>query len=63
MIITHTDLRAFKYCNVGAREFFERHGFDWSDFVFKGIPEEKMLGTGDAMAVELVAFAKERKGG
>ena len=44
-------------CSNGARRFALRHGFDWSDFLKKGIPEEKLLATGDAMAVRIVGEA------
>ena len=44
-------------CSNGARGFALRHGFDWSDFLKKGIPEEKLLATGDAMAVRIVGEA------
>lgn len=63
MIIHHSDLRALKYCNNGAREFFNRHGLDWSEFMKNGLPEEVFTSTGDAMAIRLVEFAKERRHG
>lgn len=62
MIITHCHLRLMKYCNKGAREFFERHGMDWSLFVSEGLPEETFLTTGDEMAIRLVEFAHEYEG-
>jgi hypothetical protein len=58
MIITHNDVRGMRYCNNGARKFFQRHNLDWSDFVKNGITEEQLINTGDAMAVRLVEFAK-----
>ncbi|QFS86632.1 MULTISPECIES: hypothetical protein [unclassified Marinobacter] len=61
MIVTHRDLRALKYCNNGSREFFRRHGLDWSEFVKVGLPEEEFLSTGDAMAIRLVEFAREQR--
>lgn len=63
MIVTHRDLRALKYCNKGARQFFERHGLDWSKFVKEGLDETVFLKTGDAMAIALVEFARERQNG
>lgn len=61
MRVTHQDLRALRYCNNGTREFFRRHGLDWSEFVKSGLPEEAFLNTGDAMAIRLVEFARGRQ--
>lgn len=63
MIITHMDMRRMKYCNKGAREFFNRHGLDWSLFMAEGLPEEVILATGDDLAIQLVAFVKENNNG
>lgn len=61
MTVTHNDMKAFKYCNRGARAFFERHALDWPDFVKNGIDAEKLLRTGDEMAAQLVEFAMIRR--
>ncbi|WP_394131897.1 hypothetical protein [Marinobacter nauticus] len=61
MIVTHRDLRALRYCNNGAREFFLRHNLDWSEFIKNGLPEEAFLATGDSMAVRLVEFARAQR--
>jgi len=50
-------LMEIKYCRRGARRFCRRHGLDWSSFVAHGIPAEKLLCTGDHMAIELVKVA------
>lgn len=63
MIITHRDLQAIRYCNNGAREFFQRHDLDWSQFVTEGLPEEVFLNTGDHMAIRLVELTRERRNG
>lgn len=63
MIVEHKDLRAFKYCNKGAREFFDRHGLDWSEFVRNGLDSEKFVQTGDHMALKLVEFTRSRRNG
>lgn len=62
MIVQHKHLRLLKYCNGGSREFFQRHGLDWSVFVAEGLPEEEFLATGDEMAIRLVEFAHEYEG-
>lgn len=74
MIVTHTHLRTIPsrsgagYCSRGGRAWFARHGLDWTDFVRHGIDEQKLLDTGDGMAIGLVQWAhacgqKERAGG
>ena len=63
MIVTHRDLQAMRYCNKGAREFFRRHGLDWTRFIAEGLPAEDFVKTGDHMAIQLVEFAKERQHG
>lgn len=62
MIIEHRHLRLLRYCNKGAREFFSRHGLDWSLFMASGLPEDQFLATGDAMAIRLVEFARNQEG-
>tara|TARA_B100000519_G_scaffold170166_1_gene155725 strand:- start:3589 stop:3759 length:171 start_codon:yes stop_codon:yes gene_type:complete len=54
------DIRAAKQCSRGARAFFERHGLDWQDFLENGVPAEKLLATGDAMAERTVEVARGR---
>ena len=60
LIITMRDIRAAKQCSRGARAFFERHGLDWQDFLENGVPAEKLLETGDAMAERTVEVARGR---
>lgn len=45
------------YCAKGAREWFRRHGLDWTAFVRDGIDAEFLLATGDAMALRVVQHA------
>ena len=47
------------FCRGGARAWFVAHGLDWSDFVRNGIAAEVMEATGDALALALVAWARE----
>ncbi|PZP64175.1 MAG: hypothetical protein DI597_00740 [Pseudoxanthomonas spadix] len=46
------------HCRGGARDFFRAHGLDWQDFVRNGIAAEQLEATGDAVALELVAWAR-----
>jgi hypothetical protein len=58
LIIRVEHMRAAGYCAKGAREFAQRHGFDWIAFVKEGVPAEQLIATGDAMAAEVVAHAE-----
>lgn len=62
MIVTHKHMRCMKFCNQGARPFFERHGLDWYDFVQNGIDESILIATGDAMALQVVEYARSVEG-
>ena len=60
-MVTTQDLRAARICFGGARPWFRRHGLDWSDFVANGVPAETLEGTGDALALRVVAEARARE--
>ena len=61
MIITMRDIRRAKMCSIGARAFFIRHGLDWSAFLKQGIDSDKVLATGDAMAIRVVEVASGKQ--
>lgn len=60
-IITMTDIRRAKMCSRGARDFFIKHDLDWSLFLKEGIEAEKLIGTGDAMAIKVVEVYRGRQ--
>ena len=60
ILVTHGDMRRLGYCNRGAREWFARHQLDWSLFNDQGLPAPKLLATGDSMAYDVVAAARDR---
>jgi len=45
------------FCASGTRDWFKRYGLDYSDFLKNGIDEEKLLETGDPMAIATVEQA------
>lgn len=47
------------FCARGARQWAVLHGFDWSAFVRDGVPASALVATGDAMALRLVAHARQ----
>lgn len=66
VIVTITHLRGVPgfsprpgFCAGKSREWFARHGLDWSAFVSAGIAASELEATGDAMALALVAYARE----
>ena len=61
MRITMRDIRAAKMCSRGARQFFDRHGLDWGDFVRNGVLIEVIEKIDDAMAQQVVGVAREQR--
>jgi hypothetical protein len=47
------------YCARQSRAFFAQHGLDWLTFVREGIPAQRLLDTGNALAIHLVEHAEK----
>jgi len=47
------------FCRDGARRSAVALGLDWRDFVANGIDSDKLIATGDAFALALVAWAEQ----
>lgn len=62
MKVIHQDIAVLRFCNRGARQFFERHGLDWSEFIKNGIPFETLEVIDDEMARQSIIQAKKRLG-
>lgn len=67
MIVTTRDLftvpgRSARagYCRDGARRWFAAHDLDWTHFVKYGMDAAILEATGDALALALVAWARQR---
>lgn len=60
-IIRMPDIRAALMCSRGSRQFFERHGLDWQDFLKNGIAASKLAATGDHMALTLVEVTRGKQ--
>jgi len=45
-------------CHDGAKRWWKRHGFDWSDFVYNGIAGQKLLDTKCGLARRVVLAAE-----
>lgn len=59
--VTMKDIRVAKLCSSGTRVFFEKHGFEWRDFLTNGIAAQKLFNTNDAMALKVVEVACGRQ--
>lgn len=55
-----SDIRASKMCVAGTKKFFDSHGLDFREFLKSGIDEEKLLQSGDRMALIVVEDAHGR---
>lgn len=51
-------IREAKMCAKGTRQFFVDRGWDFQNFLKNGIDAEKLIETGDAMALQVVEVAK-----
>lgn len=63
MIVTINDVRAAGLCVRGAREWSERHGFDFQDFIRNGIEADRLLASGDALSQRVIEKKRERENG
>ena len=59
--ITHADMMACKFCNRGARQFCERHGFNWQSFIEQGVEIGDVAHIDDAMLKQVIARAQQRE--
>lgn len=50
-------LNAMHYCARGSREFFQKHGMSWADFLRNGVEREALEKLKDAMADKAIAVA------
>ena len=62
MIVTMADVRSISYCSRGTRQWFQSKGLDWSDFLENGIEADKLIQTGDPMALAIVEQVRARNG-
>lgn len=60
MRVLHEDMRALRYCNRGARQFAERYGFDWADFLQNGVDAKLLESIDDDMVRAVLEQARRR---
>lgn len=61
-IITVTDIRQAGHCATGIRDWFERQGFDFRDFLKNGIDEDRLRATGDGQILAVLKRIEARGG-
>jgi len=67
-LITVDDLRRLRnlkgeaFCIPGVRAWGATHGLDFNAFVREGISAEKLLATGDQLALDVVRFVRQEHG-
>lgn len=57
-IVTLEHCRRLGYCAKGMRAFFAERGMDWQTFMECGLPAEVIEATGDDMAIQAAALAR-----
>lgn len=57
IMVTMADVRELKYCSAGARSFCKTYGFDFREFVRKGLSADEVLATGDQFAMNVANLA------
>lgn len=60
VIVTRQDMITASQCSCGGREFFARHGLDWSDFLKNGIDANKLREINDEMVNQVILIAEQR---
>lgn len=60
VIVTRQDMITASQCSRGGREFFARHGLDWSDFLKNGIDANKLREINDEMVNQVILIAEQR---
>ncbi len=61
IVIRSNDMRRLNYCSRGVRQFFERSGLDYADFLRNGIPSDQLAATNNAMILKVIEAAREQQ--
>lgn len=56
-------IRAAKLCAGGTRKWWTDNGLDWNDFLKNGIAGERLIETGDPLALRPVEAARTERDG
>lgn len=58
ILVKMTHVRAAKMCSRGSRDFCERYGIDWINFLENGLPIEAFDGIEDHMLEQVLIIAR-----
>lgn len=58
-LVTMKHIRQADLCAKGARAWFLSHGFSWNDFLENGKDADELDATGDALAHQVTAIARQ----
>ena len=58
IMVSMRHVRAADLCSRGSRNWFEKYGLSWNEFLTTGISADRILATGDAFAVRVVDIAR-----
>lgn len=59
VIVTMRHVRKAHMCARGARQWFDRYGLDYAQFLREGLPADQLLATGCALARRVVEVARD----
>jgi hypothetical protein len=60
VFVTRQDMITASQCSRGGREFFAKHGLDWSDFLKNGIDADVLRVIDDEMVRQVIKVAEAR---
>lgn len=63
IMVTVADVRAIQFCARGARQWFTRHGLDYTEFVTRGLPISQVEAVNDALGKMAAQQARLRAAG
>lgn len=61
--VTIIHMRQAGYCLSGVRRFYTDHGLDFRELIEEGTPANRLVATGDGMALAVVALAEAESNG
>lgn len=59
IVVRIQHVRAAQLCTSGARAWFKKYGFSWTDFLANGKPAEELEATNDELAFRVTAIARK----
>ncbi|TXH12496.1 MAG: hypothetical protein E6R03_12810 [Hyphomicrobiaceae bacterium] len=60
--MTARDLIGCGFCARGQKSWFDLNGIDFRSFLENGVSAERLLATGDGLAIKAVEMLRQRRG-